>query len=444
MRMSNSFLHLPNIPWVHLILAVGTCSTLVAWGGYTIWPLALSLIGLSTWFRDRSSRGKWFEEPRVRTARRLIFSAFFCFIVFSVTLGIYHRNPVGGYQAVLPFIVHPLLASVIVRHQVTPLWFWIGTSAGAVVAALFAGFQIFVMGLSRAHGLINPITFGDTAVVLCAASLIGLSHLDFSQNENKKLRIWLVAGSIGGMIASLLSGSKGGWLSLCTVFVFAIIKIIRPINLAKKISTLLFIILLLITTFTVIPKETVQGRLESGWHGLSTWLKTGEVTEMSVSIRLELWTVGIQIFKENPWLGAGHEVTQQRRLDLAASGQFSPRVAEIKTFDNEYINRLANGGILGILPSILLFVLPFCAFYQFRNHANSSVKALAFLGMILPVLYMEFGLSVAIFGTNIFRQVYSSWLVTILAMIAVLLQNDAKKSLTNKSSPEALSIQHPP
>lgn len=433
MRRLNKIFPQLGAQWANLILMIGISSTLIVSGAYTIWPLAFSLIGLIVWLRNKPARQKWFADPEVSAARRLLLSSFFCFITVSISLGLYHKNPAGGYQAVLPFAIYPILAGAIVHHRVDPFWFWVGTSIGAVAAAFFAGFQIFIQGLTRAHGLINPITFGDTAVVLCAACLIGLSHLDFSQPENRNLKSWLIAGSFCGMTASLLSGSKGGWLSLCTVSFFAIGKMVRPLNFARKIATLGLIVSLSAIAFAVTPKSTLQGRLESGWQGLRTWLKTGEVTEMSVSIRMELWAAGLQIFKENPWFGSGHELTQKRRLDLAASGQFSPRLAEIKTFDNEYINKLANGGILGILPSILLFALPFLAFYRFRNHENSSIRALGILGMFLPILYMEFGISVAIFGTNAFRQVYASWLITLIALIAVTAQDNSENPIRNKS-----------
>jgi hypothetical protein len=39
------------------------------------------------------------------------------------------------------------------------------------------------------------------------------------------------------------------------------------------------------------------------------------------------------------------------------------------------------------------------------------------MGMLLPVLYFEFGLASAVFSTTIFRVVYVSWAMVLLGLI---------------------------
>ena len=421
------YLHnLAKLRSVELILVIGLFSTLIVWGSYTFWPLFISFIGLIEWCRQTPHSKKWFEDHLVNEARRLLWSSFAIFISISLILEIYHTGTIQIPEHLALFIIYPLIATTIANHRLTPFWFWIGVSAGAVAGCLFAIFQVYTTG-ERAYGLLNPITFGDTAVVLCAASFIGLAFLDFKQAENKNLRLLLLVGATCGMITSLLSGSKGGWLSLSTIIIFAVIKIIQSVNFRQKIILLILIGSILSATVLLVPKSLVHNRILSGWNGLVTWIETGKVTEGSVSMRLEFWAAGIEIFKENPLIGLGHTATNQFRIDLAKTPRYSPELTILKTFDNEYINRLANHGALGLLGTIVLFVLPFFAFYRFRKNENSSVKALGYLGMTLPVLYMEFGLSVSIFDTNIFRQVYVSWLITLLALIAVQ-QNSSMKS----------------
>jgi O-antigen ligase len=179
---------------------------------------------------------------------------------------------------------------------------------------------------------------------------------------------------------------------------------------------------------TFVPKETFGNRLIDGWRGLQTYAATGEITEMSVSIRLELWRVGLRIFSEAPLAGRGEKAAAQRRLELSQTDEYSSLVAEINTFDNTYINILTASGILGFLAHMAAFILPIFAFSKFQNHQIPSIRALSMVGVMLPILYMEFGMSVSIFGTNAFRQVYASWLVLLMGLIASELNVDRKLS----------------
>lgn len=404
--------------WVHFLILFGIASTLTLKGGYTYWGLVLSTFALMKMAVIKKEHDSWYSDPMVRHARAWLFGGFSCYIALTFIGLLFHGYDLGAYQIVLPFLIYPAFASAVYHKRVPAQLFFLAAALGSIGAFWFAVLQVFFWAQPRAYGHLNPIPFGDTCVVLATACIIGLLELELRFSKRRYLiRSILLIGGVAGLLASLLSGSKGGWLSLVMVTIFGIVRSISLLRPRYRPYALFLYFCFAVSVYWIIPDDIVKNRLVSGWSGLVTYVTTGTVTDGSVSIRLELWKAGWQIFLENPIAGAG-EQAQLRRVEIADVGLFSDLIKNLNTFDNEYINKLAGTGVLGLLSSLVLFFSPIVCFSKLRKSDIDTVRALAITGLALPILYMEFGLSVAIFGTNAFRQVYASWMVLILALIA--------------------------
>ena len=148
--------------------------------------------------------------------RTPMFWGFAIYVSLYIFLTIYHSEPAKDFGNILPFILAPFILLAIIQEEPDPAYFWYGCASGALLAFLIAVVQVYFLNVGRAYGFRNPITFGDTAILLGTGALVGLffCQLKFKSNIT---RIYLIIGGIAGLLTSLLSGSKGGWLSLVMV-----------------------------------------------------------------------------------------------------------------------------------------------------------------------------------------------------------------------------------
>lgn len=419
------------VKWgVSFLIFLGVSSTLVVKGGYTYWCLLLSILGAFHIARNPRFLLSTLRREDMDGSFAWLLGCFFLSSLLSIFIYAFHGYSLGGFQSVLPFLVYPLLISIISKEDfLTPIFLY-GSATAAIGAAVFALIQIFYFGEARASGHINPITFGDTCLIFSTACIIGFIELEVPGRIDR-FKMILFVGGLSGLIGSIMSGSKGGWLSLITIYTYWIWRTTSKATPRKRYLLAAAIVVITLAFYNLIPDHIVKHRIVNGWNGLITYLETGKVTEGSVSIRLELWKVGIQIFLESPLVGSGDFYTHLRRIELAQSGEYSQMVVDIRTFDNEYVNRLAAEGLIGLASTLLIFAGPLIAFNKFRKSSIDTVRALALIGMALPVLYFEFGLSVSIYGTNAFRQVYASWSILLLSLISAELRIHRKPSISS-------------
>lgn len=403
-----------TVTLLNTVLFLGPALTLIMRGGYLILPLFVSLIGILLLLSKKVSINQAVQQL---SSIKLIF-VFFGYAAVNIFLNYFHGYPYSSYGMYIPFVLSPLMLIPIFYYKPDGYFFWLGAATGAIACMLLALVQVHFLDFSRAEGFTNPIKFGDSAIVLATAAFIGFIYI-----KNLKhpvfTRMLFLMGGFSGMFASLLSGSKGGWLSLAVVLVIVFFKISEKYSLAKKISMCLAIFSLFFILIFVGAKEQVIGRLMSGWHGATAWLESGRVTEMSVSIRLESWKVGLMIGAEHPLLGAGGRGSLEKMIEAVKAGAADPSVAEIRNFDNDLIGVFAEKGALGLATVLFVYIFTIKSFAKTRNDFSTNVKAMSLLGILIVFLFFEFGLSVAVFPIHIFRQIYTSWTMLLLGLIAV-------------------------
>ncbi len=224
---------------------------------------------------------------------------------------------------------------------------------------------------------------------------------------------------LSGLFTSLLSGTKGGWLSLAMILVMLTGAVTHSFHWVKRVVIVTGI--LLITTYSVIliPKLPIVDRMMSAFYGAVTWIKTGAVTEGSASIRLESFKAGLIAGSQSPLLGPGQQGAREAVMEAARNGLINEEVVNGQVHDphNDLISIFSKNGIVGIIGILSVQVGVFLTFWRWRNEPQIRIKALSIMGILLVILYFEFGLSISIFGTTIFRTMYASWAILVAALI---------------------------
>ena len=398
-------------------------SVLVLPGGPML--LALCLAGMGLWScRDLGTDlAMLWESP----ALRIMAMGFAIFVGVGFFLGIWYDYRPGHYEAYIPFLLAPLMLHGVLKARLQPAVLWMGAAIAAVLAGALASYQSLVLLTGRAMGAMShPIIFGDLSVVLACIALFGVLYFEQSKNQ-LWMRIFLSCGAAMGVWGSLLSGSKGGWLSIIMVLLVFVWRVTAGKPVIWRFLGVALISALVAKGVWLAPEDLVRGRLEGVWGKILLWFETGQVTDWSVSIRLELWSYALELFTQRPilgWSGGGALAMLAEHLK-----PFNVPVGVAPVFENDLLHYAAVSGMVGVLSVLALYGSVFAGFWLYQKQgAKAFVYAL--LGMLLVALYFEFGLTVNALGRNAFRYFFCAMSVMLLGLI-ILATKENKESAWN-------------
>ena len=380
------------------------------------WLGALMFSGIGIWMIARRQVG---ISDAIAALREIpMMWGFLIYMVLHTSLCIYHGEAAKYYGNVIPFLLSPLIFIAVSRNSPDPKNFWFGCATGALLAFSIGMYQVYVLNVDRAFGFRNPIMFGNTAIILGTGSLVGLVYCRSIYQEIRS-RLYLLVCGLAGLFTSLLSGTKGGWLSLAMLVVMLSGAFTYSLHWVKRAIIATGMLLTIVVIVVFIPKLPIVDRMLSAYHGAVMWIKTGEVTEASASIRLEAFKAGLIAGAQSPLLGPGHQGAREAVIEAAREGLISKEVVNGQVHDphNDIISVFSKNGIIGVVGVLSAQIGILLTFWAGRKEADSQLKALSMMGILLVLLYFEFGLTVSVFGTAIFRTIYVSWAILLAALI---------------------------
>ncbi|MBP8021928.1 MAG: O-antigen ligase family protein, partial [Limnohabitans sp.] len=339
---------------------------LVVPGGPLLLALLLTTLGLLGFAHLPQSWVSLWSWPQLRS----VAWGFAVFVAAGVFVGVWYGYGPGYYEAYIPFLMAPFMLHGVLTARLQAGVLWLGSASAAWLAGVLASYQSLVLDVGRAKGAMNhPIIFGDLSVVLASIALFGVLYSQQAKSSPYH-RVYLLLGALMGVWASLLSGTKGGWFSIVMVmFVFAW-RLTADKALIWRALGLLCIVALIIKGVLLAPEALVWERLEGVWGNAKRWFDTGEVTDWSVSIRLELWSYAWELFSQKPLLGwSGGEALAKLAEHLKP---FNVPVGIAPVFENDLLHFAAVAGSVGVLSVLGLYVGVFFGFWQFKKQVQEA------------------------------------------------------------------------
>ncbi len=268
---------------------------------------------------------------------------------------------------------------------------WWGVIGGALAALPFVAWQRLALGIERPGGLINAITFGDLALLLALLSVTAAIDM----RSNPRQAALAAVGALAGLGASLLTGSRGGWLALL-VAAPLFLRHTRGIR-ARGVRALLAVgaVVLLAVWFT--PATGMQARFDEGVSDVRAWFDGGFVGTR-VGTRLELWKGAAMLVAEHPLLGMDFQAARVRLAEFAHEGRLDPVVLTLPHLHNDGLQELVKGGVVGFALWVAILAAPLLFFARaLRAGTGTPQAALALAGILVVASYVCFGLTEVIF-----------------------------------------------
>jgi O-antigen ligase len=359
-----------------------------------------------------------YAKPLWLQRRGLFRSTGFIVAAFAFNLVVALASSLSsGFQ--LHFLDNPIrqvlavaAIGLIVLTKPTVETFWYGLFAGAFGAACIAFYQRFELGLPRAEGFYMPIMFGDIAMAM------GLMSLASIKSFAKTRLAWLpYFAFLAGLSASILSGSRGGWIAL--MFSFIPLYSYGSRTARRGVIAIILASVSLFTAACFVPNLKVRERLVEVSTEIQQY-RLGNV-ETSVGFRLEVWKGSWKIFADHPLVGVGRANYNLGLNDLIASDQINPLVNDFHHAHNEMLHALATEGVIGGMALLFLYAAP-CMFFMRILRRNDASQPVALAGLLLVLSFVDFGLTQVLFAHHAGAAFYAL-MGSVLAGLCIMLQS---------------------
>lgn len=312
----------------------------------------------------------------------------------------YMDKPLRFILAVVPFFL---------LRQYPPRlsWLWSGLAVGGILTAGWGGYQKLFLHAERAMGFTHVIQFGNIAMLTGLFCLAGLGWA----SEQPRRRLWMalmVAGAIGGVLGSLLSGSRGGWVGLPLVLLVLYRAYSEFLSRRMKLAIPALAVVAMAGVYAV-PQLGVQERVQAAFDDIRLY-REGDA-DTSLGARFEMWRGASQLAASKPLLGWGETNYESAMQHLVEQGRAHEIVTAFGHPHNEMLNAAAKRGVVGLAALLALYLVPLRLFARGLRAPTLTRRSLATAGSLLPVAYIDFGLSQTFFAHNSGVMIYAIWLV---------------------------------
>jgi len=388
--------------------------------GYSVGFYGICFFGLALWF---CVRNRLIDKNALQYAVPVLVYA-----AGHLLLGLHESFAWRSLDPVLPFGLMVFGLWALRHYKPSASWFWTGLASGAICAAGISGYQSIKLGM-RAEGFTHSIQFGNIALlfgVICMVRALTTLRLSWLN-----LLMWL--GFASGVVASVWSQTRGGWVAIVLIFSWVLLHALKLMHWSKRAFALLVLIACIAVPVSQLELRNVLiSRVSTAVEQTKAYFQTNQQNS-SVGSRLAMWKFAINKVGDAPWLGQGMNGWIELRDQGVAKGELHPFITNFGHVHNEYLDVLLKRGLVGLGLLLMLYLGPMVLFFRpYLKATNSEVKSLALAGMVIPMMYMDFGLTQVFLSHNSGRMV----LVSLWMCVAALLLNATEEA--NEAAPKAV------
>lgn len=275
-----------------------------------------------------------------------------------------------------------------------PRVLWWAVGCGALGAGAIALHERWVLGYARAHNQMNAIPFGNLSLLLGMLSLLAaLWCLRRGYVRNPYLLALSLLAAFSGMLASLLSGTRGGWIAMPLLLILAY-RAAQELVPERRRDAMVGLVIVVLLGIAALPQSGVGQRVALAVSQVEEYWQ-GEARGSSVGLRLEMWRGGAMLFRERPLIGWGEGRLELAMAEQVVQGNLHPGVQEYDQLHSDLIDTAARRGLLGVAVLLTLYMTPMWLFWRWLRQpgADPGTKVLAAAGLMVPVAFIDFGLT---------------------------------------------------
>jgi O-antigen ligase len=402
------------------IFVAVSLSTCLVWryGGLGILAVYLGLLVLASQFKFLWTTIKGYDREFVTSFHGEYFNVILLFGLLVLFISLYHHDGISSVETPAKCLLLGYIVMNIGKFRWETLIY--GLAAGAIVAALFAVFDLAILHHARPGGATNPIRFGMIALAFGSVCAVG-----FLYAQDRLMAAISLAGFLAGIAAAFMSGSRGALLALPVILL-----LLAPIVWRRSRRAFLTVSVFLAVFATVLLVGNVgrmATRISAGYSNLSQLIAGGgKIADHSVGDRTKLLLLSYRLFLEEPLLGVGVKGWNAAVAELASAPDASERLAlPYNQAHNQYADDLAKGGIVRFLLGFLVLFLPLYLFLKCEPFSGRRGSELALGGVVTSVGFMIFCFSESLMILSLPATVYTVLIFYFLSGLDAVRRDEA-------------------
>ena len=372
---TNGTLYAPHWLTSVAIFLLGALSLVIP-SGYSLGAVVLFIAGVGLLIMR--------ALPQLTGQDRWVIAALLAYAFVSLAEAWWDAQGSRGIDKPIRFILAVPALWWVIAHPPKLAFLWGGIAVGAISAGSWAGWQKLFEGVARAGGHTHVIQFGNLSMLLGVLCLAGLGWAAVQRQRNVWVAFMLL-GAMGGIVGSLFSGSRGGWVGFPIVLLVLYRAYGTGLSPKLKVAAVVAVLIAGVTVYAV-PQLGVQSRVHQAFSDVNLYI-SGENRSTSVGSRFEMWRGATLLIQEKPLIGWGSNGYEQAIAALGEEGVIDQEAASYGHAHNEFIDAFAKRGLLGLLALLALYLIPMRLFArQIRRRKLSNSRLLLLAGYCSPSL----------------------------------------------------------
>lgn len=293
----------------------------------------------------------------------------------------------------------------LLRYPPSRQWLLNGIICGAALGGMYALYTTWGMGHGRPWVMpgrsANAIQLGDLSGFF---GLICWLQITVYWKRWSRLRVAVVLLCAAlGVLGSLLSQSRGGWLALALSTPILLWLIARCVSVTRAVGCAILLLVAMIPAGLFFG-ETVVQRVDLAMQEAQAYHDAGRVGT-SIGQRLELWRVAWDMALEKPVTGWGLVGYTQEKERRVKAKEAAPQILKFGHSHQELLDQFVKRGLIGIVGLLLLYSVPLTLFWPRRQSLRrlsgaerEDVVCLRLIGVSVPLAFAGFGLTQVFFA----------------------------------------------
>lgn len=300
---------------------------------------------------------------------------FFSYSFCAVLLAFWHQDSFSSIKFhCLPSLLWPVffLLSLYLCHPRALYYIFPISSWLVALLAIYDKYALhFERALENAQPVIPAAGVAITFSLFCGVFFFERYH------DGLRYRLFALSGVITGLIASLLTGSRGAWLCFPVVAIALLTyyrRKIPPYVLHLMIpSMILAVIMMLLLTKSGLLLRLMQLKTDLEWYFLS------HNANSSIGLRFEFWKSAWDGFLQHPFSGWGEKGYVTLKDAQYQRGLIIKEALPFVHAHNQFLDAMVKRGIFMFIATCALFLVPLIFFIHYRQR----FPMISLLGIIL-------------------------------------------------------------
>ncbi|WP_083331820.1 O-antigen ligase [Pelistega sp. MC2] len=319
------------------------------------------------------------------------------FLLYACTVTIVNLfgwHDARDYEPPLRFFLAVPIVYAMTYIKINRLFIMVCIAIGGIAMSVLAVYQVYELNFARAG--VYYIRFGNIGILtafFCLASFLFIPQ-NFRSNQQLLLKLLLCLGIVGGVISSVLSETRGGWVLPIFAIPFILFLLFKHSKrIIRDITLMALACSVVMAGLYFTPLTGIQKRISQAITEVEKYGPNQSSSRTSVGARLEMWRLVTQVIQEKPYVGWGVDGYRDRMKQFVQEKQAKSTILH-RHPHNEILNEASKRGVFAALWVILGFYIFYFANYSKRlNHPDIAVRYYATLGCLVIMGWFSFGLT---------------------------------------------------